>query len=111
MRQKSRRTDIVIIIAILVIAVLAVVCSRQGDDDSVGKAASATLERYNGKTLGTMPGSHYEADTAKHFLDSPVAYYSGVPELYAALITEKIDGFVMSDVTLRQMEREHLNIA
>ncbi|MBQ1406595.1 MAG: ABC transporter permease subunit [Eubacterium sp.] len=65
---------------------------------------------YNGKRLGTITGSIYENDTLNHFPESEVLYYSGVPELYTALRTEKIDGFVMSTITMSHLARQHDDI-
>jgi len=74
---------------------------------SAGSADAPDVDSYNGRTLGTMPGSQFEAVTTERFPDSPLEYYSGVPELYAALSTKKIDGFVMSEVTMRQMSKQN----
>lgn len=110
MHSRVRRTDIVIIVA-LVLITLAVLAPRMIDvPQKASEKSTATLLSYNGKTMGTMAGSQFEAVTVDKFPDSPLAYYTGIPELYAALITGKVDGFVMSEVTLRQMAREHLNV-
>ena len=112
MRKVSRRTDFLIVIVLLAICVYALISSLPPEKPSGGGSGQiVTPESYNGKKLGTMAGSQYESVTASRFPDSPIAYYSGVPDLYAALLAEKIEGFVMSEVTLRQMQREFLNVA
>lgn len=110
MRKQSKRTDtaIIIVLIIIVISILYSVQKKYHQPDPLPDPLP--LESYNGKTLGTLPGSQSEAVTAECFPDSPIAYYTGNPELYAALITGKIDGFVMSENTLKQMRREHLNV-
>ena len=80
MQKVSRRTDFAIIIVLLAIIVFAVVSAlipeKKGSD---GEPGQTTLESYNGKILGTMAGSQYEAVTVKRFPDSRIVYYSGVP--------------------------------
>lgn len=110
MRKQARRTDTAIIIVLIIIAISIFFSVQKKYRQSDAPPDPLPLESYNGKTLGALPGSQFEAVTAECFPDSPIAYYTGNPELYAALITEKIDGFVMSEVTLIQMQREHLNV-
>ena len=110
MRKKARQTDTVIIIVFVIIAAFLFFSAKSRNSSSGPRQDPVSLEDFNGKTMGTIPGAPSEPVIAERFPDSPLAYYTGFSELYAALITNKIDGFVMTEVTLRQMAREHLNV-
>lgn len=111
MHSKAKRTDIIVLLVILIIVLFCGISSFIRNSSNISaKNPTQKVEDYNGKTLGTFSGSQFEAVTAEKFPDSPLVYYSGVPELYAALETNKIDGFVMSEVTLRLMGRQGINV-
>jgi hypothetical protein len=90
MRNRVRRTDVIIIICILLITIACIISGRRNTSQPVQEHVSVTIEDYNGKTLGTMSGSQFETVTVEKFPDSPIAYYTGVSELYTALTSRKI---------------------
>ena len=110
MRKKSRRTDIVIVIVLIAIVVFTVLSANKRDSASDGQAVPITMEQYDGKTLGAMPGSLSEDIAVERFPNSPIQYYTGTPDLCTALLTGKIDGFVSSRIILEQLAKENNNI-
>ncbi|MBQ7613720.1 MAG: ABC transporter permease subunit [Butyrivibrio sp.] len=113
MRKDTKKIDMIIIAVLLVIAVLIfydVFLRKNSAISDEGVEAEITLESYNGKKMGTLAGSQFEGDIKEHFPDSEILYYTGAPELYAALRSGKIDAFAMSEVTMMQMARQHLDV-
>ncbi len=108
--MKKKRTDIIILAVLLVLALLIVFQSSHSGKPPASSPASIDVESYDGKPLGVIPGGQYEAVTAQCFPDSTIVYLTGIPELYTALLTKKIDGFVASEVCLHQMQRQNPNV-
>ena len=110
MRKQSRRTDIAIVIVLIAIVVFSFLSIHNRDSASNAQTEPIPMEQYNGKTLGAMPGSLSEDIIVERFPDSPILYYTATPELYTALVTGKIDGFVSSRIILNQLAKAHNNI-
>ena len=110
MNKTARRTDRIILAILLTILIFAAVSFFSPEKTENPEPPLLSADDYNGKTLGAIPGSQFEAVTIKRFPNSPLTYYTGIPELYAALSTGKIDGYVASVISLQQMLRQGLNI-
>lgn len=110
MRKTAKRTDLAIIIILAIIALLIFFAAKTGKDSPAGEPEEVTLESINGRPLGAQPGSPSEAVISERFPDSPISYSTGFPELYTALTSKKIDGFVSSEVALRQMAKNHQDV-
>lgn len=111
MRKTAKRTDTAIIFTFVIMVVLIFISVRVQDNAPAVLSEQVSLDSYNGKPLGVQPGSPSEAVVVKRFPDSPLSYFNGFPELYTALTTKKIDGFVTSEIALKQMLRSGLNVA
>lgn len=110
MQKTAKRTDCAIIIILVLIAVLIFFFVMTRNEGSEIQSGQVTVESFNGRPMGVMPGSPSEAVVLERFPDSPVSYYTGFAELYTALDSKKIDGFVTSEIALRQMARNGLNV-
>ena len=94
MKKTARRTDITIIVVLALLAVFIVLSIGPWNKPASTQSDPLPLESYNGKPLGVIPGGLSEAVTEQRFPDSPYVYYTGLSELYTALSSRKIDGFV-----------------
>ena len=110
MRKQSRRTDIAIVIVLVAIVVFTFLSARTRESASDAQTEPIPMEEYDGKTMGAMPGSLSEDIIVERFPNSPILYYTTTPELYAALVTGKIDGFVSSRTILRELAKAHNDI-
>ncbi len=113
-RKDTRKTDM-IIIAVMIFLAAMIFCrivtpNLNKESDQLPENIYDSLESYDGKTMGTLAGSKFEDDTREHFPNSNILYFSTPADLYAALITHKIDAFAMNEFTMMQMSREHLDI-
>jgi len=61
----------------------------------------ASREDLNGKRMGIVTGTSFEAPTLQYFPDSQYLYYNSYTDVAAALINKKIDGFLGDEPTLR----------
>ena len=71
MRKTARKTDIAIIL--VVIATIIFFCFRTQNHVSESQSAPVTVDSYNGKTFGVMPGSASEAVVAERFDESALS--------------------------------------
>ena len=88
----AKKTDRIIIIILLVLAVLLpgryifrTTGIGQKRPESAGKEAGLTYEDYNGKKIGILTGTNMEKESFYYFPDSEYFYYDGYPNMNTAL--------------------------
>ena len=69
------------------------------------EARTLTLDDYEGKKLGTIPGTGLEQDLVKRYPNNEFEYYTGIQEMALALESGFIDGFAAREITLVQIDR------
>ena len=115
MRKSTKKVDIIIIaVIILLIAggiLLAVLPKQEQQEDSgISATKEVTVSDYNGKRIGVLTGTNYDAVTQEYFPDSECLYYSGYSDLNAALLAGKIDGFLGDEPALKNIHHEQPEI-
>ena len=63
-------------------------------DTGAGSGEGSLISDYNGKRIGVLVGPLMEDAAARFFPDSEYFYYNGYPDCVAALLANKIDGFL-----------------
>ena len=111
MRKSTKKVDIIIIAVIILliagVVLLAVLPKQEQQEDSgISAAREVTVSDYNGKRIGVLTGTNYDAVTQEYFPDSECLYYSGYSDLNAALLEGKIDGFLGDEPVLRSIHNE-----
>ena len=115
MKKHTKKVDIIIIaVIILLIAggiLLAVLQKQEQQEDSgISATKEVTVSDYNGKRIGVLTGTNYDAVTQEYFPDSECLYYSGYSDLNAALLAGKIDGFLGDEPALKNIHHEQPEI-
>ena len=115
MRKSTKKVDIIIIAVIILliagVVLLAVLPKQEQQEDSgISAAREVTVSDYNGKRIGVLTGTNYDAVTQEYFPDSECFYYSGYSDLNAALLEGKIDGFLGDEPVLRSIHNEQPEI-
>ena len=73
----------------------------------IGSAsAEAGAPDYDGKRMGIITGTNFEAPTLELFPNSEYLYYNSYTDVAAALTNNKIDGFLGDEPTLKVMIAE-----
>ena len=73
----------------------------------IGSAsAKADVTDYDGKRMGIITGTNFEAPTLELFPNSEYFYYNSYTDVAAALTNNKIDGFLGDEPTLKVMVAE-----
>ena len=104
----AKKTDRIIIIIMLVLAVLLPVryifrttgIGHKQPENS-GKEAGLTYEDYNGKKIGILTGTNMEKESFYYFPDSEYFYYDGYPNMNTALENGVIDAYLADEPALR----------
>ena len=115
MRKSTKKVDIIIIAVIILliagVVLLAVLPNQEQQEDSgISATKEVTVSDYNGKRIGVLTGTNYDAVTQEYFPDSECLYYSGYSDLNAALLEGKIDGFLGDEPVLRSIHNEQPEI-
>lgn len=104
----AKKTDRIIIIILLVLAVLLPVRYifrttgiRHKQLETSGKEAELTYEDYNGKKIGILTGTNMEKESFYYFPDSEYFYYDGYPNMNTALENGVIDAYLADEPALR----------
>ena len=69
------------------------------------EARTLTLDDYEGKKLGTIPGTGLEQDLVNRYPNNEFEYYTCIQEMALALESGFIDGFAAREITLVQIDR------
>lgn len=63
-------------------------------------------EDLNGKRMGIVTGTSFEAPTLQYFPDSQYLYFSTNSDVVTALTSNKIDGFLADEPVIRMICKE-----
>ena len=110
--DKAKKTDQIIIVVLIAIAVLiagSVIHRRMSSSgsnsgeapDSISEAL--TYQDYNGKKIGILSGTNLEAASFEYFPDSEYLYYNSYADLNAALEGGKIDAYLGDEPALKSI--------
>ena len=74
-------------------------------DAGTWSAPAGTLspKAWDGKRMGIVTGTSFDAPTLENYPNSPCFYYNNSSDVLTALISDKIDGFLGDEPTVRVM--------
>lgn len=113
--DRAKRTDLITIIVLGVIALAVVLSTLLGGDaqepgEEASPAKEVTYEDYNGKKIGIATGTNLEAESFKYFPNSEYLYFDGYPGLITALENGTIDAFLLDEPAARSIHAEQPQI-
>ena len=105
--NKAKQTDRIILAVLLVLAMILagyLFIPRSGKStESAPAAEEVSYQDYNGKTIGILTGTNMEEASFRYFPDSEYLYFSGYPDLNAALENGRIDAYLGDEPALKSI--------
>ena len=90
-------------IAAILLILLAITGCGNSEDSSIIKS----VDEINGRNMGCMSGSIFDALISKNFPDSKIIYFGSRSELLLGLTASKIDGFVSDEPVAMMMVNQN----
>ena len=116
LKSTSRKTDIItIIVFILLIGgiIFALFFSGKGRDKSknLGENGEVTIADFNGKRAGVPIGAVHDDIIRKNLPDSEITEYNGNSDMITALLSDRIDYFLMVEDSAETLAKENQDLA
>ena len=106
------RTDLFIILALLVLVAGIIFSVNRGDNGSestegvVKNGEEVSISDYDGKEIGVQTGTMYDDIISINLPNANINYFNSYTDMLAALGTHKIDGFGVDEAAIKNMMAE-----
>ena len=88
-------------------AILLILLALAGCGKSKENSSFENIEELNGRNMGCMSGSIFDALISKRFPDSEIIYFGSRSELLLGLTSSKIDGFISDEPVAMMMVNQN----
>ncbi len=116
MKKKAFKTDIIIIVVLILAAVGIILALTLPDntEENTGDAPAAvnsrTIADYADKNIGVITGTLFEGFVMEHYPKADISYFNSLPDLTMALNSGKVDAFLLGKASTDALMDENPGI-